>query len=124
MATLNRFPQRICVTCTPDELRKLADKMEKKILLTELGEDTLVETWKTNEFELMFYFDQEKVAEDFLKMSSIFFKSGDILHHRDGAYEIIRTEKSPVETAYWVWVKEQTEPLFCPISYLYKVKRP
>ncbi len=78
MAMINKLPDRVHIVCSPDELRKLADKMEARIANVSLGEDTLVEVWQGGSIELMFYFDQDKAIR-FVEKQIGELKAGDVL---------------------------------------------
>lgn len=66
MASLNLMPKQVLVTCSPEELRNLADQMEKTQRVVKLGETTIIGKWYGAGVELLWSFDQEKkvVNED------------------------------------------------------------
>lgn len=121
MPTVNKLPLQIVLTISPEELRKLADKMEVKIASCKLGESTLVEVWQTNDVEILIHFDIEKA--EFIDLIPELFEPGMVLSHKNRAFEIIRTEYCKADKGYWVWVKGENEPLFCGQMTFYKVKR-
>ncbi len=64
MAHVGNLPIEILIVTTPDELRKLADKMEKawdKPLKELWGKDCTVEKWFGENYTILFAFDQEKI---------------------------------------------------------------
>lgn len=60
MSNIHNLPNQVLLTTTPDELRKLADKMEQAVKVAVLGQTTIVTVWHGKETELHFSFDQEK----------------------------------------------------------------
>lgn len=80
MSFVYKFPQRFLYSTTPDELRKLADKMEKQILLSKLGDSRTVEISTNVElgFEIAIEWDQEKVDK---KDVEAYFE--EIVNHED-----------------------------------------
>jgi hypothetical protein len=72
MAMVVKYPQVILISTTPEELRKLADKLEEKGKAAEWGKDCTVERWfdVKGEVEIHFAIDNEWVNKN-----SIHFKT-------------------------------------------------
>lgn len=64
MAHVAVLPRVFLVTTTPDELRKLAVRMEKAVLSVKLGDICWVETWHGKDCSIQFHFDQEDCTKE------------------------------------------------------------
>lgn len=61
MASVTKIKEVLAITTTAEELRKLADKVERSATAAKLGHSTLVEVWVGAGIDIEFHFDQEAI---------------------------------------------------------------
>lgn len=61
--------EQITICTTPEELRKLADKMEQFWKNVSIGDELVVETW-SSDIDILFQIDQEKINVSILSQST------------------------------------------------------
>lgn len=60
MAQIVKGSEQIHLFTTPEELRKLADKMEKRLTVVKMGESLIIETWIGDKVDLIITYAQGK----------------------------------------------------------------